>query len=330
MTVTKVDSGDSGAPALWSYDTPGQGAAIMAWALPQLGWTLTIDEASTTGRVAITNADGATFAFFDDDTLPENQQDNDQRNNNMRVLIYEGFVDFATRGAGTPIDFGRGNGIHYRHTDTTEQSTPTEAGYTIWGDEKTAVIKLWYNDNENEKNKFVRSRYYIYYIGRVDSIVAGETNQVVLGSKDWGYKYGEDNNLFGIRKSGRFRMLRDHAGTTGGIDQYFWQAGLTSGNDSYLGTNGIATNPFTGDRAISRPWLADDTNGDPRYALRGLYVPVGEWSTIMDSIDEGVTPSLTVDVGDRVLKVLNGEHGYGNDNFYESHRWLLDDQGPWS
>lgn len=331
MTVTYVDSSMVGAPSLAPFDAPGVGAAVIAWALPQLGWTLTVDEASTTGRVAVTNADGVTFAFFDDDTLPEHDQNVSARNGNARVLLYENFVDFTARGAGQARDDARANSFVHRVSES-DSSSHTDSGYEIWGDSKSAILKLWRVNDDNAQSPLGRPRWVLYYMGRVEGVEAGTYNAGFFGQTVYGNPGTTANDVFGMHKTGPFDLLYDFAGTLNGLRTYWWAGGLTPGLPSYLGTTGAAVHPATGYRAVSRPFISEDPFGTPRYWLRGFYAPVGDWGEIMDSIDEGTTPPFVVDVGERTLKAINSEHGFSSASapMLEAHRILLDTTGPWA
>ena len=326
MSVVHLHSGMSGAPSILARSA-GTWAQLMHWALPQLGWTLAEDDLAN-HRVAYTNSDGHTFAFYDSSSHPES---NGTNNTECAVRIFDGFTGFDTPGFGAP--FSPTSGVRFVNKFVHRASTnATSAGYLIWGDDKTFITLNWTVGGNNSENGAVqRPRYALHYFGRVNSLVAGQFNTVFLGSSSPGIASASAEGYAGMQQQGAFPAILDVDGNPLGRNLNIWR-GTNRNFDNWLSASGENQNPVTGERHISRVFLGSAVDAAPEFFCRGMYCGVGNWRDIFISQDSLNLPAMNVDVGSRVLTPYMTETGHINSTgtAYWGHGILLDRTGPWS
>lgn len=326
MSVVHLHSGMAGAPSLLARSA-GTWAAVMHWALPQLGWTLAQNDLAN-HRVAYTNADGVTFAFYDSSAHPEN---GGTTNTECAVRIFSGFTDFDNPGVSAP--FSPTSGVRLVNKFIHRSSTnATSAGYLIWGDDKTFITLNWTIGNNNSTNDAVmRPRYVLHYFGRVDGLVAGQYNHVFLGSSSAPSTANSQSGYAGMQQHGAFPAILDVDGNPLGRNLSIWR-GTNRNFTNWLSASGENQNPVTGERHISRIFLGSSVGAVPEFFCRGMYCGVGNWQAIFISQDSSNLPAMNVDVGSRVLTPYMTETGHVNNTStaYWGHGILLDRTGPWS
>lgn len=327
--TTYLDETTAGAPAsLLHTIAPNTLNDILFWAMPLLGWTIAADERATNNRIAFTNADGVTFAFYDQNDLPELSAADAGNTYDITaaVRMFTGFTDFTSVGTAAPYDATAGgrffnkNGVRY---------AADRSSYYIYGDDKTVIFRhSTYDDQYNyQYNITGLDREYVHYIGRLEGLSPGTYTHAFLGS-DFGGSTGTSASNLGMRSTGWFQAMHDPDGNPLGQQLHFWN-GVNRGGSGYLSTVGDQVDG-QGDRYISRVFLGPAVDATPTYYCRGLYCGVGNWKTFVQSNHGMQLSTITVDVGPRSLTAFGFAENHSSSGSVEpGHHVFIDELGPW-
>lgn len=303
---------------------------ILAWALPELGWTLTVDDRAG-NRIAATSADGVTYAFFNQYQMAElaGSQWGDSYNTAAVARMYTGFTDFASPGVAAPFATGQYRGTYIDTVLGYAYGNALGSNYHIYGDNKSVWLftQCWGTNHNGMNNSTAEHRWYVYYFGRVEGINPGTYNYVMMGAPRGG---PDSSHHTGMSYQGPFYAVFDAAQTVAGDQVYIWN-GTQRGLDGWLGRQGAEFDAL-GNRYLSRIYLSHGAvDANPAYFLRGGYTSVGSWGDFFVNNHRATMPAVEVDVGARVLRPWQTEYltNTNGSNAAYGHVVLMDEMGPW-
>jgi hypothetical protein len=332
VSVVHLTNNSPGAPVLSS--SAGSLVSIFNWAMPQLGWTLVDGDEK---QVAYKNPDEITVAIFDDNTLPEY----DGAHLDATIYLYHGFVSFANRGVRTSFK---------RHiTKIAKPSAdpePSVTGYLIWGDAYSAFIVTWCGGTARQPfiTELGRHRWYGHYFGKLNGILGPPnygvyassitpiTNNTALSSALGMTAWNTGNHVQAL-----FDVHGNVSPTTLQFQNDLFPGVFSFSSSTNLGNVGHNPIQFRNTSVISRILLSIPNGSNvsfqpPLWYPRGLYAPVGNWSSWFITADSQKMASLLLDVGSRSLRPLYTHSGYSTTTTVGNSPGdlvFLDDEGPW-